>query len=173
MHYVGQPTSVPPRMPIPPSLCVLPRRPQQSNNIRTRTLRTRYFCCNTTKVCRVSTRLGHTYEVSTPPPAIQYPRPFLPFVFGRRVRPKALRSICLWDGWESLEPRVASAIVGEVSSGSGPEPQSPYETRLTGEVKGGKVNHDACRHPRFVGTVTGSICRREGGCMSGLRERWV
>lgn len=42
-------TSIPPRVPIPPSLCVLPRRPQQSNNIRTRTLRTRYFCCNTTK----------------------------------------------------------------------------------------------------------------------------
>eukprot|EP00752_Nemacystus_decipiens_P009479 g8475.t1 len=48
---------------------------------------------------------------------------------------QALRSLCLWEGWESLEPRVASAIMGDVSSGMEPGPQSPYETRLTGELK--------------------------------------
>lgn len=53
---------------------------------------------------------------------------------------KALRSLCLWEGWESLEPQVASAIVGEVSSGREPGPQSPYETRLTGEAKRRKSN---------------------------------
>ncbi|CAM9926309.1 unnamed protein product, partial [Ectocarpus sp. 12 AP-2014] len=48
---------------------------------------------------------------------------------------QSLRSLCLWEGWESLEPRVASAIMDQVSSGKEPGPQSPYETRLTGELK--------------------------------------
>ncbi|CAM9809280.1 unnamed protein product, partial [Ectocarpus fasciculatus] len=48
---------------------------------------------------------------------------------------QSLRSLCLWEGWEFLEPRVASAIMDQVSSGKEPGPQSPYETRLTGELK--------------------------------------
>ncbi|CAM9939632.1 unnamed protein product, partial [Laminaria digitata] len=48
---------------------------------------------------------------------------------------QSLRSLCLWEGWEFLEPQMASAIVNEVAEGREPGPQSPYETRLTGELK--------------------------------------
>ena len=51
-------------------------------------------------------------------------------------RTQSLRSLCLWEGWEFLEPQMASAIVNEVASGREPGPQSPYETRLTGECLG-------------------------------------
>lgn len=66
------------------------------------------------------------------------------FVSGRRRRLKSLRSLCLWEGWESLEPRVASAILGDVSSGTAPGPQTPYETRLTGKVRQGEEGPTHC-----------------------------
>eukprot|EP00903_Cladosiphon_okamuranus_P006818 g6643.t4 len=47
----------------------------------------------------------------------------------------SIRSLCLWEDWESLEPRVASAILDRVSSGQGSGPQSPYETLFTGELR--------------------------------------
>ena len=81
-----------------------------------------------------------TYEVSTTPLAPQDNTNTAPSSFCRSVSvdgggsQKSLRSLCLWEGWESLEPRIASAIMEDVSSGSEPGPQSPYETRLTGEV---------------------------------------
>eukprot|EP00752_Nemacystus_decipiens_P012726 g11275.t1 len=48
---------------------------------------------------------------------------------------KSFRPLCLWEGWESLDARVASAIVDGVSSGQGPGPQSPFATLFTGELK--------------------------------------
>ena len=59
------------------------------------------------------------------------------------LRLKVLRTLCLWEDWESLEPQVASAILDGISSGEGPGPQSPYETRLTGEIMPLRIPLDA------------------------------
>ncbi|CAM9108296.1 unnamed protein product, partial [Scytosiphon promiscuus] len=48
---------------------------------------------------------------------------------------QALRSLCLWEGWEYLDARIAAVIAHEVSSGKAPASQNAYETRLTGELK--------------------------------------
>lgn len=47
---------------------------------------------------------------------------------------QTLRVLCLWEGWDVLEPLVASTISGDVRDQREPGSQSPYETRLTGEM---------------------------------------
>lgn len=58
--------------------------------------------------------------------------PWLLFLLGTD---QTLRSLCLWEGWDSLEPRVASLIAEDVAHGREPGPQNPYTTRLTGEIE--------------------------------------
>eukprot|EP00903_Cladosiphon_okamuranus_P011215 g10582.t1 len=48
---------------------------------------------------------------------------------------ESLRLLCLWEGWESLEPQVASAILDGGSSGQGSGSHFSYERLFTGELK--------------------------------------
>ena len=112
---------------------------------------------------------GHTttavQAVSTPRPRLPTLQPVRLLWFFPPPRPprarQSLRSLCLWEGWEFLEAQMASAIIDEVASESEPGPQSPYETRLTGECPGwapASTNIAGCLWLFFHGSFRGLSC---------------